>query len=337
MGSDWNYSQEVNVTIAGFRDDASTPNTMSNDVYSYAIRSTSPTALAITTTTLPSGTTTTAYSQTLEATGGTSPYVWSLLSGTLPTGLTLTSGGVLSGTPSVAGTYDFTVKVLDNVSATDNQALSVLINQIGSGGTTTISGFQDSFINLYSVGTNYSGQTFTEVYVYPANTPSNRILDNISLSSIPANATITNATLRKYYLQPDGGAGSDPMRLYVYPVTGMPTISTATWTSFDASATMGADESYVDVNTTPGWKEWNVTNMTQNAYIASTNVSIAVDSGPGSISGSSRQFASSDYVADTNLRPQLVVTYTIGTGTDPTPSISAPGKMRVSKMKGVFR
>ena len=40
-----------------------------------------------------------AYSDTLTATGGTTPYTWSVNSGTLPAGLTLSSAGVLSGTP----------------------------------------------------------------------------------------------------------------------------------------------------------------------------------------------------------------------------------------------
>ena len=64
---------------------------------------------AITTTALPNGTTNTAYSQTLTATG-TTPITWTLSAGTLPTGLTLDSDGTISGTPTKAGTYKFTAK-----------------------------------------------------------------------------------------------------------------------------------------------------------------------------------------------------------------------------------
>jgi hypothetical protein len=63
--------------------------------------------LGITTTTLPSATSGTAYSQSLEATGGSSPYTWSVASGLLPGGLALSSAGVLSGTPTTAGDYSF--------------------------------------------------------------------------------------------------------------------------------------------------------------------------------------------------------------------------------------
>lgn len=61
------------------------------------------------------GTTTVAFSgDTLGVTGGTSPYVWSLSAGALPPGLTLNTGtGDISGTPTTAGTYNYTVRVTD--------------------------------------------------------------------------------------------------------------------------------------------------------------------------------------------------------------------------------
>ncbi|MBD9510839.1 Ig-like domain repeat protein [Ensifer sp. ENS10] len=62
---------------------------------------------------LAAGTVGTAYSQTLTASGGTSPYTFSV-SGTLPAGLTLSSGGVLSGTPTVAGSYSFQIVATDS-------------------------------------------------------------------------------------------------------------------------------------------------------------------------------------------------------------------------------
>jgi hypothetical protein len=54
---------------------------------------------SITATSLPNGTVNTAYSATLAASGGTTPYRWSIASGTLPAGLSLAaSTGVISGT-----------------------------------------------------------------------------------------------------------------------------------------------------------------------------------------------------------------------------------------------
>jgi hypothetical protein len=81
------------------------------------------TAPAITTTALPGGTAGTAYSQILEATGST-PITWSVDTGALPGGLVLSSAGVISGTPTTAGTSNFTVKAV-NSAGSDTKALSI--------------------------------------------------------------------------------------------------------------------------------------------------------------------------------------------------------------------
>ncbi|MRR37547.1 c-type cytochrome, partial [bacterium] len=82
--------------------------------------------LSISTSSLPGGTAGTAYSQTLAASGGTAPYRWSY-SGSLPPGISVTSAGSVTGTPTTAGAYSFTVLVSDARSATATKALSVTI------------------------------------------------------------------------------------------------------------------------------------------------------------------------------------------------------------------
>lgn len=90
--------------------------------------------LTITTTRLPNGTVGTAYLQTFTASGGTTPYTWSISSGSLPAGLSLNSGaGVISGTPTSSGTSNFTVSVTDANLLTDDQSISIVIEEFPSG------------------------------------------------------------------------------------------------------------------------------------------------------------------------------------------------------------
>jgi hypothetical protein len=87
--------------------------------------------LAVSPSNLPAATVYAAYSQTVSATGGTSPYTFAVTSGSLPTGLTLSSGGVLSGTISAAaqsGTFNFTVTATDHVGLTGSTAYALTVN-----------------------------------------------------------------------------------------------------------------------------------------------------------------------------------------------------------------
>jgi hypothetical protein len=79
----------------------------------YTIRIVAP--LSITAQTpLPGGVVGAAYTQAFAATGGAAPYQWIVSTGSLPTGLSLNSAtGSLSGTPTAAGTFNFTLQVVD--------------------------------------------------------------------------------------------------------------------------------------------------------------------------------------------------------------------------------
>lgn len=63
--------------------------------------------------TLPDGTIGVAYSQAITASGGTAPYTFAVTSGTLPAGLALSAAGVVSGTPTAAGSSTFTLRGTD--------------------------------------------------------------------------------------------------------------------------------------------------------------------------------------------------------------------------------
>jgi hypothetical protein len=78
------------------------------------------------------------YNQTLSATGGTPPYSWSQPAGTLPTGLSLSPAGVITGTPTDAGGFSFTVQVTDSTPSSGTKILSVSVNPTPSIVTTNL-------------------------------------------------------------------------------------------------------------------------------------------------------------------------------------------------------
>jgi uncharacterized protein YhjY with autotransporter beta-barrel domain len=82
--------------------------------------------------TLPAASRGFAYSQTLTGSGGTGPYTFALQSGALPAGITLTAGGVLSGTPTVVGSFPITVRITDSSTGSGpyfgDVALTLVVN-----------------------------------------------------------------------------------------------------------------------------------------------------------------------------------------------------------------
>lgn len=67
-------------------------------------------------------------SNPLQTTGGTAPYTYGVTNGSLPTGLTLnTSNGVISGTPTASGSFNFTITATDAANCTGSRAYSISV------------------------------------------------------------------------------------------------------------------------------------------------------------------------------------------------------------------
>ena len=127
---------------------------------------------------LPAATQGSPYSTTLNASGGTKPYSWTLASGTLPAGLTLSTAGVISGTPTGTGTANFSVTVTDNVAATATKAYTLTVNVVSI--TTT------SPLPAGTVGTAYSKSFIaiggTQTYTW-----------SVTAGALPAGLTLSAA------------------------------------------------------------------------------------------------------------------------------------------------
>jgi O-glycosyl hydrolase len=162
------------------------------------------TALSITTNSTPNGTGNVPYSAALAATGGTTPYAWSVTAGALPGGLTLNaSTGVIAGTPSAAGTFSFTVKVTDSgspvLSATANFGITISAAATtytvwpATAKPTLVDGGADSSVELgVKIQSDVTG-TITGIRFYKASTNTGTHVGNLwsSAGNLLASATFS--------------------------------------------------------------------------------------------------------------------------------------------------
>ena len=128
---------------------------------SITVSSSTGSAPTITTTSLPGGVVGQAYSATLQATGGTLPYSWSISVGALPTGVTLGgTTGVIGGTPSAAGTFNFTARVSGANNLSASQALSIVISAAAAGPTISTTSLSAGIVGqAYSATLQATGGT----------------------------------------------------------------------------------------------------------------------------------------------------------------------------------
>ena len=192
------------------------------------------TTLQITTSQLSGGFVAGSYNATLSATGGSTPYTWSLLSGTLPSGLTLNASGSISGTPSLAGSFPFTVQVKDGagLSASANFTINVAspvptvaITSPASGatvsGTISVSGTASDTVSISSVqvaldGGSYSSASGTNNWTFSLNTAS---LSNgaHSLSAKTTDAAGVSATSSAVSVTVNNGSTAADCTLFASP------------------------------------------------------------------------------------------------------------------------
>ncbi|ADE53517.1 PKD domain-containing protein [Coraliomargarita akajimensis] len=102
-------------------------------------------APSITTSSLPDGTVSASYSQTLAASGGNPQLAWSIIEGSLPTGLSINSSGVISGTPTATGLSVFKVQTQDANGDTDDAVFSIKVVEVTTS-TKTFNPTDDAFI-----------------------------------------------------------------------------------------------------------------------------------------------------------------------------------------------
>lgn len=97
-------------------------------------------------------------SSTMSASGGLTPYSWTLAGGSsLPPGLSLSSAGVISGTPTGPGTFAFTPTVTDGRSRVASKTLSIAVYPSGSSSSSSSSSSTSSSTSSTSSSSSSGG------------------------------------------------------------------------------------------------------------------------------------------------------------------------------------
>ena len=181
--------------------------------YELAVQSVS---MSILPSSLPNGTINIAYLQTVfSAQGGTGPYNYSIPQGSLPSGMTF-NNGLLSGTPTVSGTFLFKIRAADVDNNTVDQTYSLTINAV------SISVAPATLPNG-TVGTPYAttftasgGDTPYTFSIYSGGLPPGMSLSNGALTGTPTSFGQWIITVRA--TDNNGNYGSMVYTLTVLPV-----------------------------------------------------------------------------------------------------------------------
>jgi len=154
--------------------------------------------LSATTTALPIGIAGSAYSQTLGATGGTSPYAWKLASGSLPPGLSLSSLGILFGTPTTPSTSSFIAQIIDSSNPAQTVTVPLSLTITPGLSISTLSLPNAVIGSPYNQPINASGGTTPYLWsLTTSSLPAGLSLStNGTISGIPTAAGTTNFTVR---------------------------------------------------------------------------------------------------------------------------------------------
>ncbi|MEG6521916.1 Calx-beta domain-containing protein [Desulfotomaculum sp. 1211_IL3151] len=218
-------------------------------------------SLAVTTRGLPGAALGSPYSVALAASNGIPPYTWSATG--LPQGLDITSGGVISGVPTAAGTFYVTVTVRDGGGNGASASFALVVNP-ATLAITTFSLPDGTVSKPYSTTLKAGGGTAPYTWSATGLPQGLDINTGGLISGVPAVAGIFNVTVTVF----DGGGHSADLNLEL-PVNNLPVPITAT--------TVIVDNTNKNLGVTSSTPSFVTVNIPGNVSGATINVGELLD------------------------------------------------------------
>jgi large repetitive protein len=244
-------------------------------------------SVSITPTTLPGAQVAVAYNQQLAASGGDGSYTFSISAGALPAGVTLSTSGLLSGTPTAAGNFNFTVTAKDSLNFTGSQAYTLATQQprpVANNDTATTPANQAVTINVTSVDTG----PITSIAIASSPTHGTATVSGVAIVYTPTHDFFGTDTLTYIATGPGGTSAPATVTITVTPLA-VPTVAAQTATVIAGNT--------VTINAANG--------ATGGPFTATTIVK-APTSGTVNVSGTSI-----NYTAAAGASGQVSFTYTL--------------------------
>ena len=180
--------------------------------------------------TLPNGTVGAAYNQVVSATGGTAPYTFSVSSGALPTGLLLNPAtGAITGSPTVAGTFNFTITAIDAAGCRGSRPYSIVIAAPGCPVIALTPGTLPPGVTGSAYAQSVAGTGGTAPYTYLVSSgalPTGLTLNPATgaISGVPLQPGLFSFTIRATDARGCAGATPYTVTIVAATVTGIPTL-----------------------------------------------------------------------------------------------------------------
>ncbi len=148
------------------------------------------------------------FSQPFTATGGSSPYAYSLAGGMLPTGLTLGVSGVLSGTPTQTGNYTITVQATDAQGCSDMSKAFVLFVDNDTPGISGFTALDNGVCVGHPVTFTAAISQVTGTYAYTLTNGSSSLTGTAGTTTISLGWSAAGAGLQSFTLTVSAGGKS---------------------------------------------------------------------------------------------------------------------------------